>query len=283
MPALLAAIPWFQVTTLELTFPPFAEGGRVVYVSIFHLLAMAGVVLALHVMRRAYARRGGDPEVGVTFYASVVVPSLVCAHVLNTVFYHPTELAEWFASARDGASISWPFIGMSSFGGFIGAFLSIVWWSRRRPEGLGPLLEASAYCFPFGWIIGRVGCFLVHDHPGRPTSFMLGVADFQTAAGPALTRHDLGLYEALWSVACALLFLVLERRPRADGFFVGLLLVAYMPLRFCLDFLRLPEGEGGDVRWGPLTMAQYACLPFLALGVMFLARARRAARRPEQP
>ena len=28
--------------------------------------------------------------------------------------------------------------------------------------------------FPFGWIFGRLGCFLAYDHPGAPTTFFLG-------------------------------------------------------------------------------------------------------------
>jgi uncharacterized protein (TIGR03437 family) len=32
-----------------------------------------------------------------------------------------------------------------------------------------------AFVFPMGWIIGRTGCILAHDHPGRATALFLGV------------------------------------------------------------------------------------------------------------
>ncbi len=69
-----------------------------------------------------------------------------------------------------------------------------------------------------------------------------------------------------------------ERRhpPRARpekrfplGTYTVILALAYSPVRFALDFLRVGEGDEGDVRYGALTFAQYACIAFFGLGLYF--------------
>jgi phosphatidylglycerol:prolipoprotein diacylglycerol transferase len=78
-------------------------------------------------------------------------------------------------------------------------------------------------------------------------------------------HFDLGLLELLYTIALAALFLVLDRRPRPTGFFVGLFFACYGPVRFALDALRT-----GDLRYFGWTPGQYASVAAALFGICLL-------------
>ncbi|HET6338121.1 MAG TPA: prolipoprotein diacylglyceryl transferase family protein, partial [Polyangiales bacterium] len=119
-----------------------------------------------------------------------------------------------------------------------------------------------------GWFFGRMGCFVVHDHPGRITDFFLAVDNYQYGNLMVAPRHDLGLYEVLWSAAVIILFWQLDKKPRPHGFYTGLITVLYAPFRFALDFLR-----EADAKYLGLTPGHYSSLIALGLGAVVLWRA----------
>jgi len=124
-------------------------------------------------------------------------------------------------------------------------------------------------------VFGRSGCFSVHDHPGVVSDFFLAVDNYQ---GEGVSRHDLGLYEVLWSIFAIALFMLLVQKPRKRGFFMALLPMIYAPVRFFLDFLRETPDHGGDVRYFGLTPGQYGSILFFIVGVVIAVR---VARKPE--
>jgi phosphatidylglycerol:prolipoprotein diacylglycerol transferase len=172
--------------------------------------------------------------------------------------------------------------GFSSMGGFIGAVIGVtVFYRWIRPRDAWRHADVITYGFPFGWIFGRLGCFVVHDHVGAPTSFFLGMhfpdrALCTTRAGPeepctawapAGPRHELGLYEALLTVGIAYLFYRLGRKDRPPGYFLAVWALAYAPVRFLLDFLRNTDLYHHDARYLGLTPGHYSALFMLVLGV----------------
>jgi phosphatidylglycerol:prolipoprotein diacylglycerol transferase len=123
-----------------------------------------------------------------------------------------------------------------------------------------------------GWVFGRLGCTLVHDHLGRPSEFLLAV---RFPDGP---RHDLGLYEFLYTVLVLVpAVVVLNRRPRPPGTSVAVLALLYAPARFLLDFLRQTDLPGADASHLGLTVAQYGCIALAGVGIGLLMRIRRRA------
>src|SRR5450631_1066477 len=80
-------------------------------------------------------------------------------------------------------------------------------------EELWRYADAFAFALPLGGMLARVGCFLVHDHPGRETSFWLGVYGICPSGDPAVACHDLGLYESLTLGFIFLVFLGLRSVP----------------------------------------------------------------------
>ena len=253
---LLLYIPWFRAEAIEIPTPwdtPIA-------IHPFGLLVATGVVLGAYLARWKAQRDGVHPETVMNLAGWVLVPGFVCAHVFDDLAYRPELVAE------NPLHLLYVWEGISSFGGFFGASAgALVWTWRRKLPGLA-FADPIAFAFPLGWMFGRTGCFTVHDHPGRVTTFFLGVEDYQVGYPPYQVRHDLGLYEVFWSVAVIALFAFLARKPRPRGTYLALLAILYAPVRFGLDFLRATDIEQADARYLGLTPAHYSAIALLAMG-----------------
>ena len=87
-------------------------------------------------------------------------------------------------------------------------------WVFFKKNKLDFAYDPIAHGLMTGWMLGRFGCFVAHDHPGIETNFWLGVADLpQLHGNPAAACHDLGLYEAFWSGAMAIWFSIKDKVP----------------------------------------------------------------------
>jgi phosphatidylglycerol:prolipoprotein diacylglycerol transferase len=141
-----------------------------------------------------------------------------------------------------------------------------------------PYADVIASSFPAAWVFGRSGCSVAHDHPGLASDAWFAVQY------PGGGRFDLGLYEMLLTIPLALAFRWLRRKPRPGGFYVGAMAIAYAPVRFALDFLRIEDSTGlnaaVDPRYAGLTPAQWACFGLLGMGVYFFVRTLHAAGTP---
>ncbi len=181
----------------------------------------------------------------------------VVGHIVHVVAYNPERLE------TDGImSLLRIWQGFSSTGGFIGAVLgSVVFYRYIRKKGWLIHADTIMFGFPFAWAFGRLGCFTAHDHIGKPSDFWLAVQF------PKGSRHDLGLYEALWTIGIAALFWYWRTKPVKPGFFLGLFCATYAPARFFMDFLRNTDLSSADVRWMDFTPAQWAMCLLTSVGV----------------
>jgi len=236
---------------------------------------MFGVLVATGILVGARLTRSRGEELGKTAesVASMVTTVLVCGFLFAHIF-------DVFAYQTKGPSptlldILNPFGGLSSYGGFMGALGGLFYWCRKHKENVMPYADSLGFGLAPGWLFGRLGCFTAHDHPGRLTSFFLGVQY------PGGTRHDLGLDEALWALGMTLLFLFLRRKGtvRPLGLYVGLLTTCYAPVRIGLDFLRATDVAGADPRYFYLTPAQWGSAVVLFVGVGLLIWTKRNGQR----
>ena len=233
----------------------------------FGLLVAIGVWVGIGLTVQQCRRRRVPLGAIQSYLIWLLVFGFVGGHVLDLLFYCPKCLQ------RDPGSLIRIWDGQSSIGGFIGAGLGSWAWRWRYRTSVAPFAEAISSSFPAAWFFGRTGCAIVHDHPGRLSTAWWSVAY------PGGARLDMGLLEALATVPLAVGFLWLRRKPRAPGFFLGVMCLYYAPLRFALDFARARDVAAADLRYLLLTPAQWGCLGLLGVGVVSLAGARaRAAR-----
>ncbi|TMA93093.1 MAG: prolipoprotein diacylglyceryl transferase [Deltaproteobacteria bacterium] len=245
-------IPYFVI-------PPLQIGP--VAVQPFGILAAAGVSLASALLLRGARRRALDEAPLRDFAVWAVVAGVIGGHLVHLLFYHPEEL-------RQGGVLQllrvWD--GLSSTGGVLGGVLAAAIFFRARRIPFSRYADVFALAVAPGWAVARLGCFSVHDHPGRLTSFALAVAF------PDGARHDLGFYDALVLFALTGLLYALERRRTMQGRLLPVLAVGYGTARFFLDFLRATDLPYSDARYLGLTPAQFGAVVLVAYGVARLAR-----------
>jgi phosphatidylglycerol---prolipoprotein diacylglyceryl transferase len=228
-------------------------------------LAMFGVLVAIGVIvgDRIAVTQGlkrGLAQDDVRFLnARIVIGGFIVAHLVSVIFYFPERIKESPLVLLNVWS------GLSSFGGFLGAFLAFLYYTKKEKIPRLPYADSVALGLSVGWIFGRTGCFTAHDHPGRRTSFFLSVNY------PGGARHDLGLDELLLTLVMTAILFAYARKPRPPGRVIGLAALMYAPVRFGLDFLRATDyGSHPDQRYAGLTPAQWACLATLALGAKLM-------------
>ncbi len=227
-------------------------------IAAFQIFVCLAVIVGHEIVVRRSVRFGFDRDTASRLVVWTIFLGFVGSHVFDLVLYTPRRLIE------EPLQIFALWGQMSSFGGLFGGLLGAFFACRRHrlsPERLAIFLDVVAFAFPFGWIFGRSGCALAHDHLGVRSEHWLAVRF------PDGARFDLGLLELLQTIVIAGVFLALDRRPRPTGFFLALFLVLYGPVRFGLDTLRTD-----DARYLGWTPGMYAAVLATLIGVAALAQ-----------
>lgn len=240
---------------------PSVSLGTVV-ISTFKILVLAAAVVGSAVVIGRAPSAGIERRTAVGLLTWVTVTAFFGSRAVDLAFYQPDVLyGNPLELLRIGGSLS-------SLGAILGMLLGACFGAFHLGLGrrqLVAFIDAAGFALPFAWIPARLGCALVHDHPGIYSDHWLAV-DF-----PQGPRFDLGVLEFLYVIPIAVTFALLGRQPRPVGFYFPLFLVLYSPARFAMDTLRV-----GDARYLGWTAAQYAAISGTLIGALLLARAYRA-------
>ena len=178
--------------------------------------------------------------------------------------------------------------GLVWYGGFFGGSLAVILngWRRRVPmrwtaQLVAPVLAA-------GYALGRVGCFLVGDDYGGPTSlpwgvrfpmgsppstaenlrlFHVHVAD-SVAPNTVMAVHPTQLFEVLIMLVVFALLWRWRTALRGTGWLFGAYLIFAGIERFFVEILRAKD----DRLLGTFTVAQVASITIVLVGTALVAR-----------
>ena len=182
--------------------------------------------------------------------------------------------------------------GLVWYGGFIGGALAVLinGWRLRVPTRWTMQLTAPALAAAYA--LGRVGCFLVNDDYGRPSTLPWAVkfpeglppstaGNLHTLFGvpvPAgidpstvMAVHPTQIYETVLMLGAFAVLWAFRRRPQPVGWLFGLYLVFAGTERFLVEFVRAKD----DRFLGPFTIAQLTSVILLAIGVAVMNSWRR--------
>jgi len=251
-------IPYYHFPSYK--FGPFT-------LEIFGVFVAIGIYIAANINWKQARREGLDatPMADFAFYG--VIGGVLAAHLVHLFLYHPEELRE-----RGPLQILKFWDGLSSSGGIAGGLIVAWVYFGRKKISFNRYADALALGIAPGWAIARIGCFLVHDHPGVRTNFPLAVSfPVVPFGGP---RHDLGLYDSLWLFVIAIVLYWMRRNGILRQRLMAVMALMYGPARFYFDTLRATDLPYVDARYFGLTPAQYGCIAAVAYGVVKLARTR---------
>jgi phosphatidylglycerol---prolipoprotein diacylglyceryl transferase len=266
----LGVLPYWQVGPWSLGPLTIHSFGLMVAIGLIWGFTMAGM--------RGKRVLGVDPEEVHNFGMWLVIIGWFFSHVFAVLFYSPHEILE------NPLVLLKVWGEISSYGGILGGMIALYFWRRKYPDrNVLDWANLAAYTLPFCYFFGRVGCALVHDHPGVDvTNFWLwekiravfgdGLPEIWPLAmqfPDGVYRHDLGFYEAIWWVFLVAFVLIADRKPRRRGFFLWTLPLLYAPVRFALDFLRT-----ADTTYFGLTPAHYISVAMFVLGIYLWYRFR---------
>jgi len=179
-----------------------------------------------------------------------VAAALVGSRLMHVFFYEP---AFFFANPSEILKV-WHG-GMSSTGGIILGTSAAIAYIVRNKLDIRAYGDVIARAIPASWVVGRLGCFLTHTHPGTLSNLPFAVRY------PDGARLELSIIEAaIWAVIGLILWFM--KRPRVPGMYIVLLALLYAPARFALDFLRVD-----NARYAGLTPAQFVMIGLFAVGI----------------
>lgn len=238
-------IPFFQ-------FHHFLIGPLTIQV--WGLFVATGVLSAVYIGRKLTNKYLLSEDVFLDVAVWTLFSGLIFGRVFHVVFYNPDYYLTY-----PGEILAFWHGGSSSLGGFFGAIFGAYMFYKIRGfkmKDFYPYLDISVVSLWLGMAIGRLGCFMIHDHPGILTNFFLAVKF------PGGARLDMGLMEALFNGLIFIIFYfnfdkLIKKRWGISAIYSAMV---YSVMRFLLDFLRARDIEGSDVRYAFLTPAQWGML-----------------------
>lgn len=236
----------------------------------YGIMMMVAFLMGGWAIQLELRRRHMDEE-----YAADIVIAAVIGGLVGAKLWYVAITGQWGALLSRG--------GLVWYGGFFGGVAAVLLngWRKRVP--LRFTCELTAPALALGYALGRVGCFLVNDDYGLPTSlpwgmrFPLGMppstvaeltragASFPAGTDPNMivAVHPTQIYETvIMLVAFAWLW---KRRAHHHG--VGWLFGCYLIWagieRFLVEFVRAKD----DRIFGPFSLAQATSVGLFLLGL----------------
>ena len=267
----------------------------------YSLCWLFGLGLAYLVVRRLYKEQGIKDELFDPLFIYCFVGILVGARLGHCLFYQPDyfltsgkHFVEMFLPIHFLPEGGWKmtgFAGLASHGGTAGLMLALWLYCRRTKLSLWTVLDNIAIATGITACFIRLGNLMNSEIIGKatdiPWAFVFERVDM-------LPRHPAQLYEA---IAYALLFVVMwviykrgERREErgkkkekreercgvGTGWYFGFCLTCIFTFRFFIEFTK--EVQEAFEASLPIDMGQILSIPFVALGVWCMLRARKTGK-----
>lgn len=255
-------IPYFQFNSIVLGLVVIQVWGLFVALGI-----VAGIFLSVYLARKFLL----SPEALLDMSIWILIGSFIFARVFHVVFY---SLDYYLVNPLDVFKF-WQG-GASSLGGFFGAAVALWLFSKKRLftfKDLRPYFDIMTPGLWLGWGIGRIGCFMIHDHLGRLSDSFLAV-NFPEGA-----RFDLGLMDSILGFILFVISAILFKKfvKISWGLLTAVIFMLYAAARFFLDFLRATDISQSDARYANLTPAQWGLLFtfFILTFLLIYAKMRR--------
>lgn len=236
----------------------------------YGIMLMVGFLTGGWLMDRDLRERGLRHEYAADMTVAAVIGGIVGAKL-------------WYVAATGELSSLLTRGGLVWYGGFLGGVAVVLLNGWRLGVPMRWTMELTAPALAAAYALGRIGCFLVGDDYGIPTTLPWGVQfpqglppttagalarDFHIPLQPGvspetvLAVHPTQLYETVAMLGVFMLLWRLRRHTKGTGWLFGVYLVLAGTERFLVEFVRAKE----DRLFGPFTLAQFTALAIILVG-----------------
>lgn len=226
-------------------------------VTSFGLLVGVAVLVGYWIFGRELAR-SGLPESATTAAMAGVLGGLFGAKVIWAIEFHREAPFLDLLFSRGG--LSW----FGGFAGGVGAGL-LVLYRQRLP--ILRVLAAAAPALAVGHAIGRIGCFMVGDDYGKPSTLPWAVAFPEGRPPTTVPVHPTQLYEMAALFVLAWWLVRWRQRGVPDRVVLGRYFLVAGSVRFLIEFIRVNARIAG-----PLTLAQIISAAVVVAGLVIISR-----------
>lgn len=238
----------------------------------YGIMMMVGFLMGGWLITLELRRRGLYEEYAADITVAAVVGGIVGAKL-------------WYWVLNGGSLFSRG--GLVWYGGFVGGFLAVMLNGWRLKVPIRWTFHLCAPALAAAYALGRIGCFIVNDDYGHPTTLPWGVKFPQglppstalnlqeqfgipmapgTDPATVLAVHPTQLYEATLMLIAFVLLWRLRLRARPTGWIFGIYLVCAGVERFLIEIVRAKD----DRIFGPLTIAQAVSMGLVAGGALVM-------------
>jgi phosphatidylglycerol---prolipoprotein diacylglyceryl transferase len=187
-------------------------------VSTFGLMMAVAFIVGTWITSLRMREEGMDPE-----KASTMMLYAMAGGVLGAKLYFAVDVS--LREHRPFTDLFFSRDGITWYGGLIGGTLAVLVGAKLHDVDWLRLTACAAPALPVGQALGRVGCFLVGDDYGRPSTLPWAVAFPQGAppTSPGVRVHPTQLYEIAWLLpVAAFLWWRRKRSPFLLGEYLAL-------------------------------------------------------------
>jgi len=242
----------------------------------YGLMMMVGFLTGGWAIQRELRRRGLNEE-----YTSDIVVAAVIGGIIGAKL--------WYAVLTRDPGALFSRSGLVWYGGFIGGAAAVYLNGLHKRVPTRITCDLVAPALAVGYALGRIGCFLVQDDYGIPTSLPWGMK-FPEGLPPStalrlnsdygipipdgvnplevLAVHPTQLYEAAAMLVAFWALWRFRTHVRAAGWLFGAYLLFAGTERFLIEFIRAKS----DRFVSGFTVAQLASIIIAAAGVLLMAR-----------
>jgi len=244
---------------MQVTSFPFVSQISIgqITIQIWGLFVALGIICGT-VFAAYRAKTGGlKRSVVVDLIFWVVVTSVIGAKVAFLIF-----------NGKNGV------LGFSSIGAILAGSATVFIVSRIKKISTSRLMDVFGPPLLLVEGVGRIGCFMLHEHLGKVTDSILGL----NILGES--RHDLGLYFSLAGFAGLLFVLIFEKMGKKRAGAIGAISILwYFGWRFALEFLLESSGPFAVTKIYGLTFMQiFSAIMSVVTSFFFLSRVLRKVR-----
>jgi phosphatidylglycerol---prolipoprotein diacylglyceryl transferase len=236
----------------------------------YGIMLMVGFLMGGWLMDRDLRERGLKHEYAADMTVAAVIGGIVGAKL-------------WYVAATGELSSLLTRGGLVWYGGFVGGVAIVLLNGWRLGVPMRWTMELTAPALAAAYALGRIGCFLVGDDYGIPTSLPWGVQfpqgippttaevlarQFHVAVPPGISPetvlavHPTQLYETILMLGVFMLLWRLRRHRNGTGWLFGVYLMLAGAERFLVEFVRAKE----DRLFGPFTVAQFTAVAIILVG-----------------